>query len=201
MYAGNSPVNLRDPSGLCPDCVFEGGTLAGITGYGIATDWGPLLRQLQTMLRDVGGGSGSTGGFAGGAGSIGPAPAPARHSFMVEHQACFAAALDATIATATDISFLVGAGEIAAGAKVGSKLVSVGEEFLVERLFRPRTFTSAGIATASGRLSTTVLWGQFIGGVEGKGYSFGSFLKGIIPGINAGLQIANAVHTCRGETW
>ena len=65
VFAGNSPVNGRDPSGLQPE--YPGViSLPGLVAVGVARDWAAFLRQLSTSASGRGYGPGSFGPGTGG---------------------------------------------------------------------------------------------------------------------------------------
>ena len=206
VFAGNSPVNVRDPSGLQPPTLPWGVSLDGLVAVAPARDWAAFLRQLATggAGRGYGPGifgSGAGGGGWGGGGDIMNTPIDLRgieegKAWQRRYHACLASIGFATANVALDVSGTRLA--IAAGVQ-GIQIASAGRGMgdiawqvfssKLGRAFSPTPFS----VTANSAAAVT---GALFSG-SANGLTLLKYAAGFVPVVGSGVAIYDAIQACR----
>jgi len=208
-YAGNDPVNLRDPSGLMMVCVVTDWYISVTYSDGRVDTW--YDRSTMSCTSD-GGSSGwpssagypSTfgtfpGGGGGGGGSRRPEPRPVDVGEEAERQCSKAVAM--AFATGTlDASFFVGVGAWIQAARVARTATREAAWLLTDNTAQ---WIRAGNAQRAARLERAFLADEYRAGaavsLTEHSTGFWDFVAGLVPGPATYRAIRHAISACNPQ--
>ena len=200
VFAGNSPVNVRDPSGLQPPTLPWGVSLDGLVAVAPARDWAAFLRQLASggSGRGYGPGifgSGAGGGGWGGGGSGGGDLGIETDWAMKERAAKWELCQKKIILASANVALDLAGGRLVYAAFHGAGRIApqLGWSTAL-RIYR--SDFARGIAP--GLMPTSLNFGGAVATFDG---SFNSrdallFAGGFVPYIGSAIAVADASMTC-----
>ena len=213
-FAGNDPVNRRDPWGEeCPP--GHVGVIITVARANNQPDG--IIFWCAKVVGDGGGGdpappsAGSPGGAGGmsgprgGGGSkatVSRRTAPIQRAPKWQSAECVAAGAAAAVAVVEDLSVLAGAGlalKGVQGARMAVRLTAVGERFAYQRFGVPlpgQIVNSRYMLGLTGNYALGIVWGGSTSSIAGQEYGFAQWLGGFVPGYNSWNAYTSARDAC-----